>query len=77
MAKTKSNGYAITRKALPEDVGGQKRAVYDAIAKGARDAAAVREAVRGSAAFKGAKDETVKNNVAWHIARLRRDGLLR
>lgn len=74
MAKT--NGYRITKKAMPEEAGGQRRAVYDAIKAGARDAAAVRDAVRGSAAFKGASDTTVKQNAAWHVNRLRRDGFL-
>jgi len=74
MAKT--TGYRTTKKALPEGTRGQRRAVYDAIKAGAADAAAVRDAVRRSAAFKGAGDTTLRQNAAWHVAQLRRDGFL-
>ena len=79
MAKTKKRAmttYRLTKKELPKETGGQRRAVYDAIKGGAADAAAVREAVRRSAAFKGASETTLKQNAAWHVAQLRRDGFL-
>ena len=75
MAKN-NTGYRTTKKALPEGATGQRLAVYDAIKAGATDAAAVREAVRRSAAFKGASAATLRQNAAWHVARLRRDGFL-
>jgi hypothetical protein len=69
--------YRTTRKALPEGTAGQRRAVYDAINNGAATAAAIREAVRGANAFKGAKPETLAANAAWHFSRLKRDGFVK
>jgi hypothetical protein len=71
-----SGAYRLTSKELPPETGGQRRAVHDAIKAGATDAAAVREAVRGTAAFKGASDTTLRNNVNWYLTRLRRDGFI-
>ena len=75
MAK-KSARYRTSKRAFPEGVAGQRRAVYEAIKKGAGSAEEVREAVRSTAAFKGVSAETLKNNVSWYVARLRRDGFI-
>lgn len=69
--------YKTTRKALPPDTAGQRRAVYDAIKAGAATPADLRDKVKTTDAFKGAKDSTLRNNVAFHVSRLRKDGFVR
>lgn len=69
--------YAVTKKQLPEDVVGQKRAVYDAVRAGATSAIDLRAAMSKHEAFNGASETTVKQNVAWYVARLRRDGFIK
>jgi hypothetical protein len=69
--------YAVTKKQLPEDIVGQKRAVYDAVRAGAISAIALRDAMSKHKTFDGASETTVKQNVAWYVARLRKDGFVK